>query len=79
MNFKLFAILIAFVLAACVASPIEKPQQEEIGKNLKEKLKTHLLLKFSLELVFHFVQILPLKNFLRVTSLDPMPFAPFIA
>lgn len=33
MNFKVFAVLIAFVLAMCAALPVEEPQQEFIGKN----------------------------------------------
>lgn len=45
MNFKVFAVLIAFALAVCVASPIEKPQQAEIGTKLIKKLKIYVLIK----------------------------------
>lgn len=32
MNFKVFAVLVAFVLAMCAASPVVEPQKGKIGK-----------------------------------------------
>lgn len=77
MNFKVLIIFVAFVLAACAASPIEKPQQMEIGKNLIKKI----LFAQNVNWVhcYFLVKIPRLNNSWHVTCLDPMLFAPFIA
>lgn len=52
MNFKVFAVMIAFVLAMCAASPVVEPQQAEIGMNSMEKFKICVMPKLLFDFIF---------------------------
>lgn len=90
MNFKVIAVLVAFVVVVCAASPASEPQQEEIGKHLMKDKTRQILCYFGYLLLyacincisfkfFSTIKIQQLSHSLLVISLDPMHFALFVA